>query len=169
VTLTTGTAEGQLRREMAELFDAHGQAMWALARKLCRHQQDAEDVYQEAVTKVWQHLASQPQIVNPRAWLMTITYRVFLDQRRKAKSCEAITDLPDSCAKTPPVEASSREEASRVHTAIENLPNGVRDLFVLHYTGSLSIRETAAAMGIAVGTAKSRLSSGLIQLRKTLQ
>ena len=42
-------------------------------------------------------------------------------------------------------------------------------MFVLHYTGGLSLRETAAAMGIAVGTAKSRLSSGLIQLRKTLQ
>jgi RNA polymerase sigma-70 factor (ECF subfamily) len=169
VTLTTGTAEGQLRREMAELLDAHGQALWTLARKLCRHQQDAEDVFQETASRVCKHLASQPQIGNPRAWLMTITYRVFLDQRKKAKSCDALADVPDLRAKRPPVEAASREEASRVQAAIENLPDGVRDLFVLHYTGGLSIRETAAAMGIAAGTAKSRLSAGLNQLRKTLQ
>ena len=56
-----------------------------------------------------------------------------------------------------------------MRTAIENLPDGVRELFVLHYTGGLSLRETAVAMDIAVGTAKSRLSAGLVQLRKTLQ
>ncbi|MBA3481991.1 MAG: RNA polymerase sigma factor [Pyrinomonadaceae bacterium] len=169
MTLKTGTAEVQLRREMAELLDAHGEALWALARKLSRHQQDSEDVFQETASRVWRHLASQPQIVNPRAWLTTITYRAFLDQRKKAKSCDALGDVPDSRAKAPPVEAASREEASRVQAAIENLPDGVRDLFVLHYTGGLSIRQTADAMGIAVGTAKSRLSAGLIQLRKTLQ
>jgi RNA polymerase sigma-70 factor, ECF subfamily len=169
VKLTIGTAEGQLRREMALFFDAHGQALWALARKLCRHQQDAEDVFQETAARVWKHLASKPQIVNHHAWLMTTAYHVFLDQRKKSKACDALTDVPDSRAKAPPVHAASREEASRVQAAIENLPDGVRDVFVLHYTGGLSIRETAAAMGIAVGTAKSRLSAGLIQLRKMLQ
>ena len=86
MTLTTGTAEDQLRREMAELFDAHGQALWAIARKLCRHQQDAEDVFQDTAARVWKHLAGRPQIVNRRAWLMTIAYRVFLDQRKKANN-----------------------------------------------------------------------------------
>jgi RNA polymerase sigma-70 factor (ECF subfamily) len=169
VKLPTGTAEGQLRREMAALCDAHGQALWALAHRLCGHQQDAEDVFQETAARAWKHLAGKPQIVNRRAWLMTIAYHVFLDQRKKAKVCDALADVPDSRAKAPPVDAVSREEASQVRAAIESLPDNVRDVFVLHYTGGLSIRETAAAMGIAVGTAKSRLSAGLIQLRKSLR
>ncbi len=102
MTLTTGTAEGQLRREMAELLDGHGQAMWALARKLCRHQQDAEDVFQETASRVWKHLASRPQIVNPRAWLMTITYRTFLDQRKKTKSCVALAGILDCACQNAP-------------------------------------------------------------------
>ena len=169
MTLTTGTAEGQLRREMAELFDAHGQALWALARKLCHHRHDAEDVFQETAARAWKHLAGQPQIVNRRAWLMTITYHVFLDQRKKAKACDALPDVLDSRTQAPQVDAVAREDAKRVQAAIECLPDGVKDVFVLHYSGGLSLRETATAMGIAVGTAKSRLNTGLIQLRKTLQ
>jgi RNA polymerase sigma-70 factor, ECF subfamily len=38
----------------------------------------------------------------------------------------------------------------------------------LHYTGGLSLREIAKALGISVGTVKSRLNSGLEQLRRRL-
>jgi RNA polymerase sigma-70 factor, ECF subfamily len=41
-------------------------------------------------------------------------------------------------------------------------------VIVLHYTGGLSLRETAEAIGVSVGTVKSRLNSGLQHLRRRL-
>jgi RNA polymerase sigma-70 factor (ECF subfamily) len=169
VTVDVDTADAQRRRELAELVDAHGQALWALVRKLCRHQQDAEDAFQETAVRAWKHLAGGRAIDNRRAWLLTIGYRVFLDQRRKTKPCDAFDDVADARSKPPSVEAESNEEAGRVQAAINELPNEVREVFVLHYTGGLSIQETAAAMGIAAGTAKSRLAAGLNQLRRRLR
>ena len=44
-----------------------------------------------------------------------------------------------------------------------------RAAVVLHYGADLSIRETAAAMGVAVGTAKSRLNAALRRMRAVME
>jgi RNA polymerase sigma factor (sigma-70 family) len=99
---------------------------------------------------------------------MTVAYRVFLDQRNKARPTEAYVDVADVRNQTPAVATGLREEASRAAAVLETLPDDVREVFVLHYSGGMSLREVAAAMGIKTGTAKSRLSAGLVQLRKAL-
>jgi RNA polymerase sigma-70 factor (ECF subfamily) len=57
----------------------------------------------------------------------------------------------------------------RLAAAVKTLPAGVRDVVTLHYTGGLTLRETAEAMGLSLGTVKSRLNSGLESLRSLLQ
>jgi len=106
-----------LRRQMSELVEAHGQALWALARRLCRHQQDAEDVFQDTAARAWKHLAGSRQIANQRAWLMTIAYHAFLDHKQKAKSYDALDDCRDVRFRSPDAEAVAREEAGRVNAA----------------------------------------------------
>ncbi len=101
---------------------------------------------------------------------MTIAYRVFLDQkaRAKARPNEALVEAVDVRATRPDAATAFHEEASRAAAALETLPGEVREVFVLHYSGGLSLSEVAAAMGIKTGTAKSRLAAGLGQLRKAL-
>lgn len=168
-------ADSQRREEWAELLAAHGDALWALVRKLCRHQQDAEDAFQEAAARACRHWPGRQAITNPRSWLMTIGYRAFLDQRSKAGREAAHVEphaeanlAVDRRTAAPAAEAASREEACRVRAAIADLPDDVREVFVLHYTGGLSIADAAAAMRIKAGTAKSRLNAGLNQLRRSL-
>ena len=52
---------------------------------------------------------------------------------------------------------------------LDELSDPIREVVILHYAGGLSLSETAAAMGISKGTAKSRLSSALVKLRSVLQ
>jgi RNA polymerase sigma-70 factor (ECF subfamily) len=162
-------ADGLRRQLMAELVEAHGQALWALVRRLCRHQQDAEDVFQDTAARAWKHLARSRPVVNQRAWLMTIAYHAFLDHKLKTKSHDELDDCRDVRDRSPAAEAAAREEASRVNAAIGELPDGLREVVVLHYTGSFTIKEAAAAMNIPVGTAKSRLATALNELRRALQ
>jgi len=165
--------ESQKREEWIALVDAHGDALWALVRKLCRHPQDAEDAFQEAAARAWRLWPGRAAIANPRAWLMTVGYRAFLDLRRKAAAVHAASvalelEPVDRRHAAPADAAATSEEACRVREAVAELPDEIREVFVLHYTGGLSIAEAADAMGIKVGTAKSRLAAGLNELRRRL-
>ncbi len=156
-------------REFVALVDAHGGALLALLRRLCRNEQDAEDAFQETAARVWRSFASRPALRNPRGWLMTIGYRAFLDQQARVKVHEALTDSPDWNAGPPPERAIRNEEAGRVHAALEQLAEPIREVLALHYTGGLSLRQTAEAMGVSEGTVKSRLHAGLNQIRRILE
>jgi RNA polymerase sigma-70 factor (ECF subfamily) len=156
-------------REFVALVDAHGGALLALLRRLCRNEQDAEDAFQETAARVWRSFAGRPALRNPRGWLMTIGYRAFLDQRSRVKVHEVLTDSPDWDVGPPPERAIRNEEARRVHAALEQLAEPIREVLTLHYTGGLSLRQTAEAMGVSEGTVKSRLHAGLNQIRRILE
>jgi RNA polymerase sigma-70 factor (ECF subfamily) len=165
--------DSQKREEWIALVDAHGDALWALVRKLCRHQQDAEDAFQEAAARAWRLWPGRAAIAKPRAWLLTVGYRAFLDVRRKSAAVQAVGAVVehepvDRRHAAPAAAAVAAEDACRVRSAVAALPDQVREIFVLHYAGGLSIAEAATAMGIKSGTAKSRLAAGLNELRRRL-
>lgn len=153
------------------LVDAHGAELFAFLRRLCGNPHDAEDVFQETSVRVWKHLDEIPQVRNPGGWLMTIAYRAFLDLRSRRESARAeLTEEPFD-PRTPSAEETleKAENAVRIQDAISNLPDGTRDVVLLHYVGGMSLSQTAAAMELSEGTVKSRLNSALIGLRRILK
>jgi RNA polymerase sigma-70 factor, ECF subfamily len=161
--------ESPNRRQFVSLVEIHGAALMAMLRRLCRHEHDAEDAFQEAATRIWKGLATSRPVGNPRGWIMTIGYRAFVDLRRKSNRCEDLPELPDLRVNSPPQHAIANEEARRVRSALADLPPQVREIVVLHYTGGLSLQETADAMMLPLGTVKSRLNSALSQLRRSFE
>ncbi len=157
------------QREFLELLDAHGATLMAMLRRLCGNRQDAEDAFQDTALRVWRNLPSRPSLRNPRAWVMTIGYRAFLDARGRQKRHDSIQDPEDGRSGSPRQMAERAEEAERVQAAIVNLPEPIREVVVLHYCAGLSIRQTADAMNVAEGTVKSRLNSAINALRSVLQ
>ena len=160
---------GRDRRKFVALLESHGPAMLAMLRRLCRNPHDADDVYQETAMRVWRHLASRPLLRNPKAWLMTIAYRAFVDHHERRRKHEPFFELADPRASGPAEQAEQSEWAQRLDAALETLAPGLRQVMVLHYTGGLTLRQTAAAMGLSIGTVKSRLNAALSELRSTLR
>jgi RNA polymerase sigma-70 factor (ECF subfamily) len=156
------------RREFLELLDLHGPSLLAMLRRLSRNPHDAEDVLQETAIRVWRSFGQRPILRSPRAWLMTIAYRAFLDHSHRKSSQEALQDIADHHDNKPDSIAEYAEDCSRVRTAIDELPADLRQVIVLHYTAQMTIRETAKAMNISVGTAKSRLNAALVKLRRIM-
>ena len=157
------------RREFMQLLDVHGGALLAMLRRLCRNRHDADDVMQETAIRVWRNFDRRPVLRSPRAWLMTIGYRAFLDCRKRHNNHELMVDVPDTPENGPDVLAERAERCDRLRDLLNELPPAVREVLVLHYSAHLTIRETAAAMGISTGTVKSRLNSALTKLRGKLQ
>ena len=155
------------------LVDEHGAAVLALLRRLCGRGQDAEDLFQDVAVRVWRNLGSRPTLRNPRGWLMTIAYRVYLDHQAETPRFGSLAvneALPARGGRDqdPAVLTERREQCAIVQEAVAELSSATRSVVALHYAGGLSLKEIAKALGISVGTVKSRLNSGLEQLRRRL-
>jgi len=152
------------------MVDDHGSAVLALLRRLCGNLPDAEDAFQETAVRVWKSFDRRPPLRNPRAWLMQIAYRAFVDQhaRRRKGELADVSGVADFRTRSPEGTALKVEEATQVGTAIEELSESLRQVVVLHYTGGLTLQETATALDIPIGTVKSRLGMALTKLRSIL-
>jgi RNA polymerase sigma-70 factor (ECF subfamily) len=152
-----------------EMLDAHGPALMAMLRRLCRSRHDAEDVFQETAVRIWRGFATRPRLRNPRGWVMTIGYRAYLDAREQKRGHEDLHDPPDQRDR-PSEQAAEHAEACRnVKSAISELSDPIREVVVCHYFGGLTLSQTASAMKISQGTVKSRLSAALDKLRSVLE
>lgn len=152
-----------------QFLDRYGASLRGLLFRLCGNAHDVDDLFQETAVKVWRNLHSRPKLRNPRAWLMTIAYRCFLDHRRRlAWGSRWLGDVQDDQQPDPHQQTEQADEIRKINELVAQLPEQIRVVFALHYTGGLSLRETARAMDVSVGTIKSRLNAGLQQIRREI-
>jgi RNA polymerase sigma-70 factor (ECF subfamily) len=146
--------------------------IFAYHRRRCGNDDDAADLTQKTFCKVWSSLASYNQRATFNTWLHSIAHHVYVDWRRINIRTGAQTDeWWEACAVEGPgpfESAAEREAAQQVFCAVEQLPEEQRDAIHLHYYQSLSIQETADALGIATSTVKYRLRNALDALHSRL-
>jgi RNA polymerase sigma-70 factor (ECF subfamily) len=157
------------RRKFLALLETHGPALLGMLRRLCRNAHDADDVYQDTAMRVWRHFPNRPRLRSPKSWLMTIAYRAFVDHYERRRKHEPLIEPADQRSQSPDTQAEKAEWSQRVADAVQSLSPAVRQVVALHYTGGLTLRETAAAMDVSIGTVKSRLNAGLASLRSILE
>jgi len=162
---------GHRRQRFEELFDEHASVLMAMFRRLARSNHDVEDAFQETAMRIWKYLDRAPRLRNSRGWLMTIGYRAFLDLKSSRPGPGMLAgdqELPDRGQPTPDQVAEMSESGERINAMVSELPEKLRDVVVLHYTGGLTLRQIATAAGVPVGTVKSRLNQALGRLRRKL-
>jgi RNA polymerase sigma-70 factor (ECF subfamily) len=129
---------------------------------------DVDDIIQEAYAKL---LATQlPEIVNPRAFFLTVAKNLVLEQARRARvvpmerlgDVEALRILADIPG--PERQVSAREELERLLTAAESLPRQARRVFEMRKLLGLSQRDVAERLGISQRTVEHNLARALAQI-----
>lgn len=133
---------------------------------------DAMDVTQETFVTAWQHL---PRLRNRDAfigWLRRICVNAARQWLRRARRRGDMTSLDGEIGRAArqPVDQHADfriavEARVLLEPAIARLSPEQQALLALHYTLGLSIADAADALGIRVGTAKSRLNAALRALR----
>lgn len=104
-------------------------------------------------------------------WLLTIASRLALDEKRRAPQRSMTTELADAApfVGDSPEGHRQRSELSRaLMRAVAQLSHEQREAFILAEVQGLSMEELATVTGVAVGTAKARLSRAKEKLRETL-
>jgi RNA polymerase sigma-70 factor (ECF subfamily) len=135
------------------------------ARLILRDPDLARDAVQEATLRAWKNLRGLRDPARFDAWLHRLTVNACLDvaRKRRGRASEVeLTPLHDAPVPDPTTRVADALYVERMLAAVDPAQRAV---LVLHYYLDLTLPETAAALGIPVGTAKSRLNRALDAMR----
>ena len=167
-------ASGGDARAFAIIYDRHSSAALGVARRIIRQQGAAEDVVQEAFLALWRSRSYHPAKGSVRGFLLRIVHNAAVDLLRRERSRgggrhvdERFAD-PVASDDQPHVEVERADAARCVREALATLPKPQQQSLELAYFGGLTHVEIALAVGVPIGTVKSRLRLGLERLRPQL-
>jgi RNA polymerase sigma-70 factor, ECF subfamily len=168
--LMTAVARGD-QDALRGLYERHSGGLLRLLRRLTADAGAAEEILQETWLAVWQSAGSFRGESSARGWLYGVARRQAHNRLRRVTPVE--TDL-DEAANLPDQGASVEDrvlaeaEQEILATAITELPEHLREVLVLVIAEDLTYQEVSAALGIPVGTVKSRMSHARRQLSAQL-
>ena len=158
--------------------------MYCLALSMTRQREDAEDVTQEALVKLWRTLPSYRFECPILSYAWQITRNTVLDLlRRKRARGEtvsltveeedgeaAVLDIADPDEASDPARAyASEERMSEVRRALGDLPIELREILTLRAIEGMSYEQIGQVLSLEEGTVKSRLSRARKKLEEILK
>ena len=177
-------------RAFETLYDRHGARVWRYVFWMIHDPATADDLTQE----VWLRVARNAADYRPLAaaegrpvarfttWLLTVARHRVVDHLRSQRPTvsldeplgdDAEASLADTLAAPsgfgPVRRIENRQQAAQLLAVLEQLPAVQRDAFLLQAEGELSVAEIAAATGVGMQTAKSRLRYARAALRRALE
>jgi len=163
-------AQGGDVRAFAELIEGRVERMVRTAAAILGSDADANDVVQDALVAAWRQLPSLRDVARFDAWLTSILLngcRHALRTRVRSRVREIPADAVEGLSAGLDVAAGVLRRRT-LERAFDRLAADDRSILVLHHLDGLSVGELAAALGVPVGTAKSRLFAARRALERAL-
>lgn len=157
--------------------------MYNFAYRLTGQQQDAEDLVQDVVVKLYPRLDELEDVQQLQPWLNRVLYRHFVDLTRKQSSqreisastlvpAESQTAFMESLGEASP-DASAGIDQTRIDETVRrllgSLPPDQRTLLLLHDADGWRQEDIAMVLDVPVGTIKSRLHRCRAFMRERLK
>jgi RNA polymerase sigma-70 factor, ECF subfamily len=155
-------------RAFERLYREHVGRVYGLCLRMTRDPAMAEDCTQETFINAWKALARFETRSQLATWLHRIAVNVALAKRRKATSLVELNTVDDAEGIETEWTLETPLEVNEIEAAIERLPEGARDVLVLHAIYGYSHVEAAEMLGVAEGTCKAQLHRARGLLRDKL-
>ena len=147
----------------------HYESLFRFALSLTRTESDALDLTQQTFC-VWAEKGHQLRDKSKaRTWLFTTLHRAFLGTRRRQTRFphqsfdEVLPELPELIT-----EPADQTDCSAVLPALARIDEVYQAAVALFYLEDCSYKDIAGILDVPVGTVKSRLARGIMQLREIL-
>lgn len=156
------------------LYDRYQAQMYGLAMRITNDASVAQDAVQEAFVGIWRNASRYVESrASVRTWMLSITHHRSIDLVRRRRSNVPLPEgeVADESLTAPDVwpEVARAADADAVRAAISRLSSEQREAIELAYFEGLTQAEIAARVGAPLGTIKSRVRLGLMQLRRHLE
>lgn len=163
-------------REFERAVRVHQRSVFTFARYLLGSQQEAEDVAQEALLRMWRHW---DRLDGDRleAWLMQVTRNLCYDQLRRVRAQRnALPETSDETAAErvpseeldPEQKAYGRSLGGRLAETVRELREPYRSAIILREIQGLSYREIGEALDVPLNSVKVHVHRGRRMLREML-
>ena len=158
------------------LMRRHNERVYRAARAILRDDREAEDVMQQAYANAYAHLRQFDGRAQFSTWLTRIAVHEAIARARKRGRYEPLdggrdgaeTVIATSQAPDPERQAFARELGALLESAVDELSDGYREVFMLREVEGMSTAETAAVLDISEDLVKTRLSRARASLRRDL-
>lgn len=157
-----------------ELYNRHHRRVYSLCLRMLQNAHEAEDLTQEVFIQLYRKIGSFRGDSAFTTWLHRMTVnQVLMHFRKRTVKFEKTTEEgetpvqvvigTENQAKMPIVDKIALD------SAIAQLPDGYRNVFILHDVEGYEHEEVARILGCSVGTSKSQLHKARLKMRKLLQ
>ena len=151
-------------RAFERLYRAHSARVHSLVRRMLGDD-DADEVTQDVFVRVWQKLGTFRGESAFSTWLHRLAVNVVLARRAELGTRRRRFHDDDAPLELVSARPRSPESVMDFEQALARLPEGARQVFVLHDVEGYRHEEIAEMLGLATGTSKSQLHRARMALR----
>jgi len=152
-----------------QILDEMAIPLKSFVAKRISNKQDAEEITQEALLKIYNGLKGLKDNSKLHAWIYRITRNEIIDYYRKNSKAVEIVELYDGIDDGSGEDQNSNKEiAGCLSAMIENLPDKYRQAILLTELEHLINKELARQLGISLSGAKSRVQRARRMLKEML-
>ena len=161
------------RGAFGELLNRHSLRAYRLALRICGRREDAEDIVQDVMLKLWKEpwRYNQLEAGTFSTWLYRVVSNAALNvvkrRRFEADDDSALADLRDDHDTEEALD--NRLKRLRVTAALEKIPDQQKHAVILCYFEEFSIQEAAAIMNLNIPALQSLLMRGKANLKRIFQ
>ncbi|MFK7912223.1 MAG: RNA polymerase sigma factor [Akkermansiaceae bacterium] len=151
----------------------HSSRLYAYARQRAASREDAEDMIQDALVRLWHYQEERDNVPPDLPLAYSVLRFVAMDhgkkQGRKKRKEEAIIFLHDRDDHWLDTSIEEDEESEILRCAVDSLSEKLREVLTLKIWGGLTFQEIAESMAISHNTAASRYRYALEQMQRKLE
>jgi len=155
-------------RAFEQLYQTHLPRVHSLVRRMTGGR-DTDELTQDIFVRVWQKLGSFRGDSAFGTWLHRLAVNVVIERFRTDTARRQRLLDGEAIFETLSAPVGRRDLSMDFETALEKLPDGAREIFVLHDVEGYKHNEIAALLGISPGTSKAQLHRARMMLRKHLR
>ena len=148
------------REDFADRVTAAQGRLYRIARGYLRQEADCLDAISETIARAWQKLVTLREERYFDTWLTRILIRECINIQRRQKRVMPMEKLP---------ETADAGENDALCAALDELPQKLRTVVVLHYMEGYAVDEIARILRTPRGTVCSRLKTARERLRALLE
>ena len=153
------------RQVVEDVHARHGQQLFGFVRRLGLGDEEASDITQEALLRLWRVCRDSEAPDRPPAWTFRTAYRLAMDRHRLRRRWTALlgTHRPPNRER-----GEHRDDLLAVWSEVDRLPERQRQVLYLRYRADLPFEDIGNVLGIDASTARANGSRGIASLRERL-